>query len=183
LGYINNTHSTKNKLIIALGFVETQRGFHAKNKCDSRIYEYLLPSYTLERLQQGTKWTETPTTDRDVKILTEDGTLVRYMTPTDPKTLVSFRVNQDKLNKFKEAMVMFQGTHNFHNYTIARRFQDRAAQRFMIDIKVEDPVIIEGMEWISVKLHGQSFMLHQIRKMICKYLVMIYALCKLIIDV
>lgn len=29
-------------------------------------------------------------------------------------------------------------------------------------------MIIEDTEWISVKLHGQSFMLHQIRKMICK---------------
>lgn len=35
-------------------------------------------------------------------------------------------------------------------------------------LQVNDPIIIEGMEWISVKLHGQSFMLHQIRKMIGK---------------
>lgn len=119
-----------------IGYVETQRGFHAKNKCDSRIYEYFLPSYTLQRQQDTRKWTDQPTTSRDVKILTEDGTLVKYMTPTDPKKLASFRVNPEKLNKFKEAMGMFQGTHNFHNYTVARSFQDRAAQRFMIDINV-----------------------------------------------
>lgn len=33
---------------------------------------------------------------------------------------------------------------------------------------MDDPIYIGGTEWLSVKLHGQSFMLHQIRKMICK---------------
>jgi hypothetical protein len=32
----------------------------------------------------------------------------------------------------------------------------------MIDINVDEPVEHNGMEWISVKIHGQSFMLHQI---------------------
>lgn len=35
-------------------------------------------------------------------------------------------------------------------------------------LQVEDPIMIQGTEWLSVKLHGQSFMLHQIRKMICE---------------
>lgn len=32
----------------------------------------------------------------------------------------------------------------------------------MIDIDVAEPVEHNGMEWLSVKIHGQSFMLHQI---------------------
>lgn len=127
----------KSSRVFCIGYVETQRGFHAKNKCDSRIYEYLLPSYTLQQSASKNHWTEEPSTARDVKILTEDGTLVRYMTPTDPEKLLSYRVNQDRLSQFKEAMSIFQGTHNFHNYTIARSFNDRAAQRFMMDIKVK----------------------------------------------
>jgi tRNA pseudouridine38-40 synthase len=32
----------------------------------------------------------------------------------------------------------------------------------MITIEVSDPTLYGDIEWISVKIHGQSFMLHQI---------------------
>ena len=32
----------------------------------------------------------------------------------------------------------------------------------MISLKVNDPVVVGEIEWISVQIHGQSFMLHQI---------------------
>ncbi|GAA5797660.1 hypothetical protein HPULCUR_003051 [Helicostylum pulchrum] len=147
------------------GYVETQRTFHAKTKCDSRIYEYLLPSYSLKRLVEKELKLE-PESERDYKILTENRTMTRYISPTDQSILSNFRVDQERLKKFKGAMSLFQGTHNFHNYTISRSFKDPAAKRYMIDISVSDPMIIENTEWISIKLHGQSFMLHQIRKMI-----------------
>ncbi|GAN04410.1 pseudouridylate synthase [Mucor ambiguus] len=148
------------------GYVETQRNFHAKNKCDSRIYEYLMPSYALQQLEPNKEWTTEPQSEHDIQIATEDSTLTRFMKPTDPTKLLAYRVDQERFSKFKRAMLMFNGTHNFHNYTIARSFNDQAANRFMIDINVDEPMLIGGMEWISVKLHGQSFMLHQIRKMI-----------------
>lgn len=33
-------------------------------------------------------------------------------------------------------------------------------------MQVSDPKMIQGTEWLSLKVHGQSFMLHQIRKMV-----------------
>lgn len=153
---------------LCLGYVEAQRNFHAKTKCDSRIYEYLLPSYTLQPFQQPKALKEAPESERDYKVVTDNGTTTRYITPTDPTLLSNFRVDQDHFDKFRQAMTLFQGTHNFHNYTITRSFKDPAANRFMINVTVDEPILIQGMEWISVKLHGQSFMLHQIRKMICK---------------
>jgi len=51
---------------------------------------------------------------------------------------------------------------NFHNYTIGKPFNDRSVKRFMITIDVSDPTLYGDIEWISVKIHGQSFMLHQI---------------------
>jgi tRNA pseudouridine(38-40) synthase len=51
---------------------------------------------------------------------------------------------------------------NFHNYTIGKPFNDRSVKRFMITIDVSEPTLYGDIEWISVKIHGQSFMLHQI---------------------
>jgi tRNA pseudouridine38-40 synthase len=33
-------------------------------------------------------------------------------------------------------------------------------------MQVNDPIIINGTEWLSIHVHGQSFMMHQIRKMV-----------------
>lgn len=31
-----------------------------------------------------------------------------------------------------------------------------------MSLEVQDPVVVGEIEWISVNIHGQSFMLHQI---------------------
>ncbi|KAG1415058.1 hypothetical protein G6F58_006661 [Rhizopus delemar] len=162
---INKINDLLPKDIRVWGFVETPRGFHAKNQCDSRIYEYLLPTYTLREREKPILLKETPDSDKDIKILTKDSSLVRYVTPTDPSILLDYRVDQERLKKFKQAFSFFIGTHDFHNYTISKN-PEKSTQRHIKQIDVSDPKLIEGMEWISVKLHGSSFMLHQIRKMI-----------------
>lgn len=115
--------------------METQRTFHAKTKCDSRVYEYLLPSYTLKPLDTKQLKLE-QTSDKDYMIKTDNGSVTKYMTPTDPNILKEFRVDKERLDKFKQAMSLFKGTHNFHNYTIAKSFKDPSCKRFMIDISV-----------------------------------------------
>jgi tRNA pseudouridine38-40 synthase len=79
----------------------------------------------------------------------------------------AYRISKSRLDQVKEALKMYQGTHNYHNFTIRKSANDPSSKRFIKSFKVNgDPVLINDSEWISLKVHGQSFMMHQIRKMV-----------------
>ncbi|ORY99045.1 pseudouridine synthase [Syncephalastrum racemosum] len=163
---IDDINSILPEQIRVWGYVVVQRSFNCRTACDSRVYEYLLPSaaFMPPTNKEATKEAQNPT---DVKL--QCGDEIRYAprsTDEELKEKDNYRIDKDTLEKFREAMGMYVGTHNFHNYTIGRGFRDKSCYRFLKSIKVEDPIYIGGTEWLSVKLHGQSFMLHQIRKMI-----------------
>ncbi|WVQ73440.1 tRNA pseudouridine(38-40) synthase [Cryptococcus sp. DSM 104548] len=165
------------------GWVRTVKSFNARTAADSRIYEYLLPSYCLlppnKDDQLAKKLDETSPGWREVVGEEACGFAdARLPMPTseegdvDPKVRGEFerkrgyRVDEKTLNRFRDIVAMYKGTRNFHNFTVGKPFNDRAVKRFMIKLEVKDPKVYGDIEWISVQIHGQSFMLHQIRKMI-----------------
>ena len=78
-----------------------------------------------------------------------------------------YRVTPDRIEKLQEALNLYLGTHNFHNYTVLKRFSDPSAKRHIKSFDVnKTPIPIRDTEWLSLKVHGQSFMMHQIRKMV-----------------
>ncbi|WWC88286.1 tRNA pseudouridine(38-40) synthase [Kwoniella dendrophila CBS 6074] len=170
------------------GFVRTVKSFNARTAADSRIYEYLLPSYCLlppgrddplgKKLDKSSPgWRDllgkeavdfidaTPTFEPEEGEEGEKGKI-------NPKNRGEFerrrgwRVDQKTLSSFRDLVTQYKGTHNFHNFTVGKPFNDRSVKRFMIKLEVKDPQVYGDIEWISVMIHGQSFMLHQIRKMI-----------------
>ncbi|KAI5057095.1 hypothetical protein GOP47_0027110 [Adiantum capillus-veneris] len=60
----------------------------------------------------------------------------------------------------------YVGTHNFHNFTSRVKAEDPSAKRYMVSFEAGDVFTVGGTEFVSCTVIGQSFMLHQIRKMI-----------------
>lgn len=78
-----------------------------------------------------------------------------------------YRVGPERLQRLQAALDKYVGTNNFHNYTVQKSFSDASAKRHIKSFVVNpQPVIIGDTEWLSLKVHGQSFMMHQIRKMV-----------------
>lgn len=79
----------------------------------------------------------------------------------------AYRIPEVRLQRVQDALDQYLGTRNFHNYTIQKEWNDPSAKRVIKTFNASrESVIINGTEWVSLKVHGQSFMMHQIRKMV-----------------
>lgn len=83
------------------------------------------------------------------------------------KARKNYRVPASRVARLQECLQRYEGTKNFHNYTVQKTHKDPSSKRHIKSFKVSpEPVVINGTEWLSLKVHGQSFMMHQIRKMV-----------------
>lgn len=48
----------------------------------------------------------------------------------------SWRISTEQVEVIRQAAKKFEGTHNFHNFTVGREFGDRSNQRHMWNIEV-----------------------------------------------
>lgn len=79
----------------------------------------------------------------------------------------AYRINPVRRERVQAALTAYLGTKNFHNYTIQKHYKDPSAKRVIRSFEVNpNPVYVNDTEWLSLKVHGQSFMMHQIRKMV-----------------
>ncbi|KAK0389051.1 hypothetical protein NLU13_2627 [Sarocladium strictum] len=78
-----------------------------------------------------------------------------------------YRVSEYRLKRLQEALSAYEGSHLFHNYTVQKSPTDPSARRHIKSFVVDpNPIVINNTQWLSLKVHGQSFMMHQIRKMV-----------------
>lgn len=77
-----------------------------------------------------------------------------------------FRLSDEHLAKVNSILSRYIGTHNFHNFTSGKRPTDKSAIRYITDFKASKPFECRGHEFVSLEVSGQSFLIHQIRKMI-----------------
>lgn len=94
------------------------------------------------------------------------------------KARKNYRVPAARVARLQECLSHYEGTKNFHNFTVQKTFKDASAKRHIKSFKVNpEPVVINGTEWLSLKVHGQSFMMHQIRKMVAMAALIVRAGC------
>ena len=119
------------------GMLRATGGFNARGNCHRRRYEYIFPI----RLLGGVNGTEKET---------EPG-------QGDPR-----------IAKFNSILSQYEGTHCFSNFTEGLESTDDASKRYMIRVRCGQPFLPpnSGVYYVAVEIYGQSFLLHQIRKMV-----------------
>ncbi|RLN85771.1 hypothetical protein BBJ28_00007057, partial [Nothophytophthora sp. Chile5] len=170
--------------IRVMQMVTVTKNFNAKMSCDQRTYEYLAPTFIFARrsrtvagsddsaaaskgdgesepkAESATQW---PSSLHD----SEEG--INGNMVIDAATLEAhkaFRLSDETLAQLNATLKKFEGTHNFHNYTSKMEPTNPQAMRFIISFEAERPFVQNGMEWVRLRVVGQSFLLHHIRKMI-----------------
>ncbi|KAF9683199.1 hypothetical protein SADUNF_Sadunf05G0187600 [Salix dunnii] len=77
-----------------------------------------------------------------------------------------FCYEEKEKERFNRILNYYVGSHNFHNFTTRTKAEDPSARRYIVSFDAKTTVTVEGIEFVKCEVVGQSFMLHQIRKMI-----------------
>eukprot|EP00794_Sanderia_malayensis_P012072 gene12072-13316_t len=86
--------------------------------------------------------------------------------PTEMQSVPSYRIKLPEINLINETLKLLCGTHNFHNFTSGKSPNEASSKRYIMEFSAGETFVKKGYEFITISVKGQSFMLHQIRKMI-----------------
>lgn len=140
--------------------IRVQGGFHSRTLCDSRMYNYSLPTYCFLEPKDGTlmsgrvswregeesRWKEVMEEEKkrdEAKKAAEEAPEgsdpIVYGPSTfqiDQKFRKNYRIPPDVLELVRSTMKQYLGSHNYWNFTVGKEFGDRSCQRVMKAITV-----------------------------------------------
>ena len=150
--------------IQVMDIVRTTRSFCAHTQRDRVRYQYMIPSFLLHPSYRQLLL------DHDIPL---DGRKDVARSPLRPEevkklqaSLKEYRSTEEQRKVLKDALEKYVGTHPFHNFTRGLKVGQAQANRFIHSFVVQDSVVTSGVEWIPTQVLGDSFLLHQIRKMV-----------------
>jgi tRNA pseudouridine38-40 synthase len=157
---IERINSNLPDVIHVLGYQRVVRGFDARKTCDQRRYEYIFPAWVFDPSVQSVSQGGEPSVADES--LANSSKRRRVLTERDP----NFVFDEACAAKMTSILQQFEGTHNFHNYTVKMDPNSPQAKRFMLKFECNGTFEIDGEPWVRMTVLGQSFILHQIRKMV-----------------
>jgi tRNA pseudouridine38-40 synthase len=143
-----------------LDVVRTTRNFCAKTQRHRVRYQYLVPSFMLHCNLSELFGSAAPDPESDTPLLSRES--VEEL----QSQLANYRASPRQLDALRSALSTYHGTHSFHNFTKGMTPLEDRSKRFIESFEAGEPILLSGFEWIPTTVVGQSFLLHQIRKMI-----------------
>eukprot|EP00628_Pelagophyceae_sp_CCMP2097_P014820 CAMPEP_0206814156 /NCGR_PEP_ID=MMETSP0975-20121206/8638_1 /ASSEMBLY_ACC=CAM_ASM_000399 /TAXON_ID=483370 /ORGANISM="non described non described, Strain CCMP2097" /LENGTH=469 /DNA_ID=CAMNT_0054356321 /DNA_START=35 /DNA_END=1444 /DNA_ORIENTATION=+ len=165
--------------------VRVPKGFNAKMSANRRRYTYLLPTALLapdDFVRQA--FLEGIGMDAD-KLSAIQASIVAAKKGGTMRTapwrlsdeeygkvalhLAKYRAPASSLEQLRTFLQAFVGTRRYHNFTARMKSNDSKASRYILSFLADDawPTLkAQDAEWVRLEVIGQSFILHQIRKMV-----------------
>jgi tRNA pseudouridine38-40 synthase len=131
-------------------FQPVQTFFKPKDFCKRRTYLYLLPK----------------------RLLFGNQAINNLFQGSDNPSHPSNMSNEEIVTRLNQLLKYYEGRHSFHNFTTVESAEQPghpSNYRHMFDVSVDSvtPVVtVNDHDYFMVRFDGQSFMLHQIRRMI-----------------
>ncbi|CAH8510596.1 unnamed protein product [Schistosoma turkestanicum] len=136
---LNKLNTALPETIRILDIIRVTRTFSSHNSCTHRIYDYLLPTFALS-----------PSSRLSL----------------DDSNCWTYRLTVEQITKINCLLEKYLGTHNFYNFTSGRLATDKSCNRYIISAECMPTFLLGEHQYTIIRITGQSFMLHQIRKMI-----------------